>query len=135
MKLTMGFIKSTDCLPTDHSHRPPTIYPRSTNSPTTDPRTHRPNNHQPTDNTMFKRLENMKTLMQTQLEKWKTIINLNKIKVFDWMNKICLNNLNIRKRNGSDNYIYLQAFECYCFIPPKIFVRPSFSFLLAVVLI
>ena len=93
---------------------PPTTYPPTTDHLPNDPRTtdqppHRPNNHRPTNNIMFKRLEN-KTFfyrLQTQQEKRKTILRviiylnrikvilrviiyLNEIKVFDRMNNICL---------------------------------------------
>ena len=50
VKLSKGFIKSTD-------HRPTIDYLL------TDPPTHRPNNHRPTDKITFKRLGNMKTFI------------------------------------------------------------------------
>ena len=55
----MGFIKSTDHLPT--GYRP--TDPPTTDPPTSDQPTHQRNNYQPTDKIMFKRLENMKTFI------------------------------------------------------------------------
>ena len=116
----LGFIKSTDHLLTDHLPTDPTI---------TDP---------PIRSCLKTRPYHLIYRMQTQLEKWKTILQptiyLNRITI-EWITFVFIT-LNISKRNGWVNCFYFLVF-IYCFIPFTIKTTCKticFSFLLAVVL-
>ena len=65
--------------PTDHL----TLTHQLTNSLTTDPLTHRPNNHRSTDKLMFKRLGRMKTLILQNVNTAGNIENFTLVYLFE----------------------------------------------------